>query len=150
MRAVALRETIDADLKRAMLDKDEVARDTLRAIKSELMNREIELGRDVDSAEELAVLKRAVKTRLESAEQYEAGSRKDLAERERAQIAIVERYLPKQLDEAATREAMLAIAKELGLSSKKEMGRLMKEINARFQGQVDGKTASKIAGEILS
>lgn len=138
---MALLEQIDADLKKAMLERDEVTRDTLRMIKSELLT--------LDKPDELAVLSRAVKSRRDSIKSYVEGGRQDLADKEQAEIEVIERYLPKQLSEAEAREAITAIIEELGLSSKKELGRVMKEIKARHPGQVDGRLASSIAGQLL-
>ena len=144
-----VREKIEAGLKKAMLSKDEVARDALRMAKADLLNREVELGRGLEDAEAFVVLQKAVKTRRDSIETYESGGRADAADKERKDIAIIEAYLPKQLDEAETRKVMTAIAAEIGATTKKEMGKLMKELKARHDN-VDGKLAAKIAGEILS
>jgi len=146
---VALEEKLAADLKQAMLAKDDVARDTLRMLKAELMKGAVDLGRALEPAEELAVLKRGVKTRQESIEQYVAGGRGEAAERERKEIAVIERYLPKQLSEAETRELVGKLVTELGLAGKKDFGRLMKELKARYDGEYDGRVASGIAGELL-
>lgn len=138
---MALMEKIDADLKKAMLARDEVTRDTLRMIKSELLT--------LENPDELAVLSRAVKSRRDSIKSYVEGGRQDLADKEQAEIEVIERYLPKQLSEGEAREAIAAIIEELGLSSKKELGKVMKEIKARYPGQVDGKLASSIAAQQL-
>jgi hypothetical protein len=139
---MALLEQINADLKKAMLERDEVTRDTLRMIKSELLT--------LDNPDELAVLSRAVKSRRDSIKSYLDGSRQDLADKEQAEIEVIERYLPKQLDEAEAREAISGIIEELGLSSKKELGQVMKEVKARYPGQIEGRLASTIAGQLLS
>jgi len=138
---MALLEQIDADLKKAMLERDEVTRDTLRMVKSELLT--------LDKPDELAVLSRAVKSRRDSIKSYVEGGRQDLADKEQAEIEVIERYLPKQLSEDEAREAITEIIEELGLSGKKELGRVMKEIKARHPGQVDGRLASSIAGQLL-
>ncbi len=138
---MSLREQIDADLKKAMLARDEVTRDTLRMIKSELLT--------LDEPDELAVLSRAVKSRRDSIKSYVEGGRQDLADKELAEIEVIERYLPKQLSEGEAREAIAAIIEELGLSSKKELGTVMKELKARYPGQVDGKLASSLAAQLL-
>ena len=138
---MALLDKIDADLKKAMLERNEVARETLRMIKSELLT--------LDDPDELAVLSRAVKSRRDSIESYIEGGRQDLADKERAEIAVIERYLPKQLSEQEARDAIAAIIGELGLSSKKELGKVMKEVKARYPGQIDGKVASSIASGLL-
>lgn len=139
---MALLERIDADLKKAMLEKDHVTRDTLRMIKSELLT--------LENPDELAVLSRAVKSRRDSIQSYLEGGRQDLADKEQAEIEVIERYLPKQLSETEAREAITAIIDELGLSSPKELGQVMKALKARHPGQVDGKVASSLARELLS
>jgi hypothetical protein len=138
---MALLEQINADLKKAMLERDEVTRDTLRMVKSELLM--------LDNPDGLAVLSRAVKTRRDSIKSYVEGGRQDLADKEQAEIEVIERYLPKQLSEDETREAIAGIIDELDLSSKKDLGRVMKEVKARYPGQVDGRLASSIAGQLL-
>lgn len=143
-------DRITSDMKEAMKKQDAVARDTLRMLKTDVGRRELELGRALEDSEVMEVLLRAVKTRRESLDQYTQGGRADLAEKEQREIAIIEAYLPKALDEAAARDAVRALAAELGVTAKKDMGRLMKEVAARFKGQIEGKLASKLAGEILS
>jgi uncharacterized protein YqeY len=146
---MALIETIMQDLKDAMRAKDLVARDTLRMLKAQLTEAEMAKGEKLSEDEELQVLGRAVKTRKESAEQYEEGGRQDLADKERAEIAVVQRFLPQPMSEDELREAMKGLAEELGVSDKRGMGQLMSATMERYRGRVDGKTASKIANEIL-
>lgn len=138
---MALLDKIDADLKKAMLARDDVTRETLRMLKSDLLM--------LEDPDELAVLTRAVKSRRDSVESYIQGGRRDLADKELAEIAVIERYLPKQMTEDEARAAIGAIVDELGLSSKKELGKVMKEVKARYRGQIDGKVASSIARELL-
>lgn len=145
---MTLRETIDADLKKAMLEKDEVAKNALRMAKADLILKEVEKGSSLSDEEVVAILQKGVKSRNDSIEQFRAGGREDAAKAEEAEIAILARYLPRSLGETETRAAIEALVAELGLASKKDMGRLMKELKARHEG-VDGRTASKIAGEIL-
>lgn len=147
---MGLRDTIQADLTVAMKAGDDVAKQTLRMLKSEILNKEVALGRPLNADEDMGVLTSAVKMRRDAIAEYEKAGRADLAENERAQIAIVERYLPAQLDEAGARKAIGELAAELGVSSKKEMGKLMKAVMEKYRGQIDGKLASKLAGEILS
>ena len=138
---MALLERIEADLKKAMLARDEVSRETLRLLKSELVM--------TDDPDELAVLMRAVKSRRDSIASYREGGRPDLVAKEEAEIAVIERYLPKQLDEAEAREVVGELVQELGISTKKDLGKLMKEVMARYRGRLDGKLASRIASELL-
>ena len=138
---MALLEQIDADLKKAMLARDNVTRDTLRMLKSELLT--------LEDPDELAVLTRAVKSRKDSIKSYVEGGRQDLADKEQAEIEVIQRYLPKPLTDEEARDAIAAIVSEVGASTKKDLGKVMKEVRARYPGQIDGKLASTIAGELL-
>ena len=140
--AMALLEQIDADLKKAMLARDTVTRDTLRMLKSELLK--------LDDPDDLEVLTRAVKSRRDSIKSYTEGGRQDLAAQEQAEIEVIQRYMPKPLSEDEASEAIAAIVSEIGASTKKDLGKVMKEVRARYPGQIDGKLASTIAGELLS
>lgn len=138
---MSIRDQIDADLKKAMLERDDVTRDTLRMLKSELVTRADE--------DPLIVLTRAVKSRRDSIQSYLEGGRQDLADKEQAEIEVVQRYLPKALSEDEARDAVAAIIEEVGATTKKDLGKVMKEVRVRYPGQIDGKLASKIAGELL-
>ncbi len=149
----ALELQLAEDLKQAMRDKNELARDTLRMLKSELLREQV----NVDDAshkqtevDEMGVVLRAVKTRRESAAEYQKGGRADLAERELAEVAVLEAYLPKALSEDEAKAAIQAIATELGVTEKKQMGQLMGAVRERHRGTIDGKLAAKIAGQLLS
>ena len=146
---MAIANRLLEDLKVAMRDKDVVARDTLRMIRNELSQKELELGRPLEDGDEIAVLARAVKTRQESIAQYEQGGRQDLVDKEKAEVAVIERYLPKAMSEEEAREAVAALVQELGASTKKDMGRVMKALRERYPGQIDGKQASKWVGGAL-
>ena len=147
---MALGPKLTEEIKVAMRSKDVLARDTLRLLKSELGKAEIQKGSELDDGEEIAVLLKAVKTRNESAEQYDQGGRAELAEKERAEIVIIQRFLPKQLTDDEAKEAIEKLAADNGLSEKKQMGQLMKLVKENYAGQIDGKAAAKIAGQILS
>lgn len=138
---MSLLDTINADLKKAMLAKDEISRDTLRMLKSELVS--------LEDPDEVAVLTRAVKSRRDSAQSYREGGREDLADKEEAEIAVIERYLPKPFGPEEAREAVAAIVAELGVTTKRDLGRVMKEVMARHRGKIDGKAASALAAELL-
>jgi hypothetical protein len=137
------------DLKAAMRAGDVTTRETLRSLIAALKNRRIELGRDLDEGEALAVLGKSVKSREDSAAQYDAAKRPELAQTERAEIAVIQRYLPRQLGEDETRELVRAKAAALGVSSKKDLGQVMKAVMAEHRGQVDGKLVQRLAAEIL-
>lgn len=146
----ALKERIESDIKAAMLARDEIRRDTLRMVLSSIKNKRIELGKDLDDAAVLGVLSTAVKSRRDSAEQYEKAGRQELADKELAEIHVIEGYLPKQLGEDETRTIVEGLVQSLGIESKKDIGRLMKAVMAEHKGQVDGKLVQRLAGELLS
>lgn len=145
---MTMRETIDADLKKAMLEKNELVRDTLRGAKAELLLKEVELGRGVTDEEVIEAFRRQIKSRKDSIEQFTAGGRADAAAKEEQEIEVLQRYLPKQMDEAETKAAIAALVAELGLAGKKDFGRLMKELKTRHP-TLDGKLASQLAGPAL-
>lgn len=146
---MSLKQTIEADLKKAMLAKNEIAKDALRLAKSELLLREVELGRELTDEEIMGVLQKSVKSRKDAIEQFRAGGRMDAVAEEEKQLAVLEAYLPQALSEAETRNAIEALVREHSLSSKKDMGRLMKLLKEQHSN-VDGRLASKLAGEVLS
>lgn len=146
---MSLRERIDQDLKRAMLDKNEAARDALRLLKSDLLLQEVALGRSLEDAEVTAALQKSVKQRKDAIDQFRAAGRADAVEAEERQLEVILAYLPKALSEADTRAAIEAICAELGLTTKKDLGTLMKTLKARHP-TVDAKLASQIAGSLLS
>jgi uncharacterized protein YqeY len=146
---MSLRERIDQDLKKAMLAKNEMARDALRVIKSELLLKEVELGRPIEDAEAVALLQKGVKQRKDAIEQFRQGGRLDLVEAEEQQLAVIASYLPQAMGEPETRAAIEGIVKELGLTTKKDLGALMKTLKARHP-TADPKLASQIAGQLLA
>jgi uncharacterized protein len=134
-------EQITSDMKDAMRAGDALRRDTLRMLRAQML--------EPDAPDALTVLKRAVKTRSESAAQYVEAGRDDLAAQERAEIAVIEVYLPKTMSEEEAREVIAAIAAAEGLESKRDMGKLMQAVMAKHRDAIDGKLASKLASEIL-
>ena len=141
---------IQSDLKSAMLARNELVRDTLRMVMSEMKNRRIELGRELDESEQEAVLQRCVKTRRDSLEQYRKAERDDLADKEQAEIGIIEVYLPELMSEDDVRAAVKAAVEATGATSKKEMGAVMKALMAEHQGRIEGKVAQRFVLELLS
>jgi uncharacterized protein len=137
-----LLERVSEDVKQAMRAGDTLTRDTLRMLKSELTR--------PDAPDAMSVLVKAVKSRAESADEYERGGRPELAAKERAEIAILERYLPARMSDDEALAAVRSIAAEIGASEKKDLGRLIKEIMARHKGVIDGKLASALAAKVLA
>ena len=128
-------------------DKRRVA--TLRLLLSALKNEKIQAQRELTGEEVESVLRRAVKQRRDSIEQYARGGRQDLVDAETAELAILEEYLPKGLTEAETEAELRAIIQEKGFTSAKDVGLAMKEVMARHRGRLDGKKAQEIARRLL-
>lgn len=147
---MSLAERLQSDLTTAMKSGDALRRDTLRMALSALKNRRIELGRDLEDADVLGVLASGVKSRTDSARQYAEAGRPELAEKERAEIAVLEGYLPRKLDEAETARVVEAKIAELGVTTKADLGRLMKAVMAEHKGAVDGKLVQRLAAERLA
>ncbi len=136
-------ERIQSDLTAAMKEKDELRLSVLRMMKSALKNKEIEKVRPLDDLESLQVLQTMVKQRRESIEQFTKGGRKDLAEKEAKEIAIIEKYLPAAPSDAEVHQAIEAAIAEAGADSLKQMGAVIKAARARLEGKsVDGKVLS--------
>src|SRR6185503_4543197 len=115
---MSAKQRIEADIKDAMRAGDQLTRDTLRMVLSAMKYQRIEAQAELDEKAELAVLQTCVKTRKDSVEQYEKAGRADLASKERREIEIIQRYLPRQMGEAETRALVVKTVAELGISSK--------------------------------
>jgi uncharacterized protein len=136
-------EKIQADLTAAMKEKDELRLSVLRMMKAALKNKEIEKMHALTDLESLQVLQTLVKQRRESVEQFTRGGRKDLAEKESKEIAIIEQYLPAAPTDAEILQAIEAAIAEEGADSLKQMGAVIKAARARLEGKaVDGKVLS--------
>ncbi|HEX6974244.1 MAG TPA: GatB/YqeY domain-containing protein [Vicinamibacterales bacterium] len=148
---MTLKERISADMTDAMRAKDQARLAPLRMAKAALMNREVEKGRDLDEAESQQVIASLIKQRRDSIEQFRGGGRADLADKEAAEITVLEAYVPPSLDAAAIEAAVAEAVRETGASSAKDMGRVMKAVMARLAGQtVDGKTVSEMVKRKLA
>jgi uncharacterized protein YqeY len=140
---------IEQDLKTAMKSGDKRRVSTLRFLLSALKNEKIQAQRDLTGEEVEAALRRSVKQRKDSIEQYGRGGRQDLVDAETEELAILEGYLPKGLSEAEVEAALKDVIAEKGLSAQKDVGLAMKELMARHKGRVDGKQAQEIARRLL-
>jgi uncharacterized protein YqeY len=138
-----LKERIDADLKDAMRAKDEIKVSTLRHMKSTIKYKEVEPGASLlDDAQILGVLTTMVKQRRESVEQFRAGKREDLAEKEEKEIAVLQLYMPQQLSAAELTAEVAAAIAEAKATSAKDMGAVMKVASPRLKGKAEGKAIS--------
>jgi hypothetical protein len=137
---------IQEDIKSAMKAKDTVALDALRALKTALTHAAIEkggLGTELDSPECLAVVRKQVKQRQDSIEQFAAHNRPELAAKERAEIAVLERYLPAALTADELAAIISAAIAETGATSRADLGKVIKAVQAKADGRADGKTISQ-------
>ena len=124
---------------------DPVRLSALRMLKAALMNREVERGRALDASESQQVVASLVKQRRDSIDQFTKGGRQDLADKESAEIRVLETYLPPAVDPAVIDRAVIDAIAETGATSAKDMGRVMKAAMARLAGQsVDGKTVNEL------
>jgi uncharacterized protein len=139
----SLLETITTEIGEAMRRKDQASLAPLRMLKAALMNKEVEKTRALDERESLQVVSALVKQRRDSAEQFAAAGRQELADRELAEIKFLERYLPAAADETAIAAAIEAAVAETGAAGAKDMGKVMKAVMARLAGaSVDGRAVS--------
>ncbi len=145
-----LRERISAAMKEAMKAKDSGRLSTLRLVNAAIKDRDIaarsdEASEGVSDAEILAILSKMIKQREDSATAYEEAGRLELAEQERAEIAVIEDFLPRQLDAVETEAAIKAAMKKVGANSIRDMGKVMAELKATHPGQMDfGKVGADV------
>ena len=149
---MSLEEKVMADLKTAMLAKDEKSLRSLRAIKAALINLKTSegFGGQVKEEDEIKLLQKLVKQRKESLEIYEKQQRSDLAEKEKEEIDVIEKFLPKQMSHEELKEVIAGIVKQTGASSQADMGKVMGMANKQLAGKADGKTIAAIVKEILA
>jgi uncharacterized protein YqeY len=148
---LALVEQVSASIADAMKKHDAVRLSTLRMLKAALMNREIERGHTLDDGESLQVVASLVKQRRDSIEQFTQGGRPELADKEQAEIHILETYLPAAAEPAAVEQAVADAIQETGAASPKDMGRVMKAVMTRLAGQtIDGKAVNELVRRKLA
>ena len=142
---MSLSDQIMSDLKDAMRAKDSTSLAVLRSLKTALTNLTIEkhgAGGELDSSTEIGVVRTAIKQRNDSVEQFEKAGRQDLADNEKAEIAILNKYLPATLSEEEITQLINDAVTEAGATSRKEMGQVMKILQEKSAGRVDNKTLS--------
>lgn len=139
------------DIKDAMRSKDSLKLNTLRFLQSAIKNREIELRPNpLNDEESMSVIKKLVKQRKESIEQYKAGNRQDLVDQESAELKILETYLPAQMSKEQVEKLVAEAIASTGAKSVKEMGAVMKEVLAKSGGAADNKLVSELVRAKLS
>jgi uncharacterized protein YqeY len=149
---MSLEQKVMAELKTAMLSKNEGALRGLRAIKAAIIVAKTAEGAhgELKEADETKLLQKLVKQRKDSLEIYQKQNRPDLAVKEEEEIGIIEKFLPQQLGEAELRAALLAIISETGASSPADMGKVMGVASKQLAGQADGKTIGALVKELLA
>lgn len=148
---MSLLDQVTREIGDAMRRKDQVSLGPLRMLKAALMNKEVEKSRVLDEAESLQVVNALVKQRRDAAEQFRAGGRTDLADKEQAEIVFLERYLPPPVDPNVIAAAVDAAVLETGASGPKDMGKVMKAVMARLAGTgVDGRAVNEAVKKKLS
>jgi uncharacterized protein YqeY len=150
---MSLIEQIQKDITAAMKAREEQRLSTLRMVKTALKNREIEKMAPLDDKESQQVLSTLIKQRKESVEQFLKGGRKEMADKEAAEIALIETYLPKAAGEEQIVAGVKAVIAEMGSPTMKDMGTVMKSVMARFSGagmRVDGKVVSEAVKKELA
>ena len=148
---MSLELTINEAIKTAMREKDKVALDSLRAVKSQILLLKTEAkGADVSAEQEIAILQRMIKQRKDSYEQFVAQNRTDLAEVEMAQMKVIEQFLPAQLSAEELEAEIKKIIAEVGAESLKDLGKVMGTASKALAGKSDGKSISEMVKKLLS
>lgn len=150
---MSLSEQIQKDIVEAMRSRDELRLSTLRMVKSALKNKEIDKRAPLDDKEAQQILSTLIKQRKDSIEQFQKGGRQELADKEAAEILIIEAYLPKALGEEEITAAVKATIAEMSSPAMKDMGAVMKNSMAKLQAsgaRVDGKVVSEVVKKLLA
>ncbi|ODS82875.1 MAG: glutamyl-tRNA amidotransferase [Cytophagaceae bacterium SCN 52-12] len=149
---MSLKSQVEGGIKDAMRAKDQDTLRALRAIKSLILLEETKGGQagELSAEDELRLLTKAAKQRKESIEVFRAQGREDLAEKEEAELAVVERFLPKQLSEEEVKTRLMDIIARVGATSAGDLGKVMGVATKELAGQADGKTISALAKSLLS
>lgn len=146
---MSLLTTLNDDIKTAMKSKDKETLSVLRMLKAAIQNEQIKANRDLNGEEELTVLSREMKQRRDSLTEFEKAERDDLASKVKIEIAIVEKYMPKQLSEEEIQQIVQTAIDQTGASSPKEFGKVMGAVMPKVKGKADGNQVNAIVKELL-
>jgi uncharacterized protein YqeY len=149
---MSLEQQVMAEMKEAMKSKNEANLRGLRAIKAEIIKAKTEpgAGGEVSAEKEMSLLQKMMKQRKDSLEIYQQQNRADLAQKEQEEIAVIEKFLPKQLSPQELKEELQLVIAETGASSPADMGKVMGTANKKLAGRADGKTISLMVKELLA
>ncbi|MFC6296007.1 GatB/YqeY domain-containing protein [Lactiplantibacillus daoliensis] len=147
---MSLTETLNGDLKAAMKARDKQSLSVLRMLKSALMNEKINAGHDLTADEEVSVISRELKQRRESLSEFEKADRQDLVDGVKAEIALVEKYMPKQLSDDEVKQIVAATIQQVGATGKGDFGKVMGAVMPKLKGQADGKLINQTVKSLLN
>ena len=147
---MGLKEQLNSDMKEAMKARQVERLSTIRQLRSAIKNKEIDLKLELDDDAVIAVIGTQVKQRREAAQMFRDNDRSELADKEEAELAVLQGYLPAQLGEAEVRQIVAEVIAETGAASLKEMGKVMPQVMARTRGAADGKLVNQLVREQLS
>jgi uncharacterized protein YqeY len=144
-----LTEQVRADLTESMKARTAERTSTLRMLQAAIKNEQINAGHELSDEEAMTVIRKSVKQRQDSIEQFTKGNRPELAAKEKAEIVILQAYMPPELSDSELESGLREIIASTGAQSKKDMGKVMKEATARFKGRADGRKIQEIVGRLL-
>jgi uncharacterized protein YqeY len=144
-----LTEQIRADLTESMKARTAERTSTLRMLQAALKNEQINVGHELSDEEAMAIIRKAVKQRLDSIDQYTKGNRPELAAKENVEMEILKTYLPAELSDVELESGLREIISSTGAQSKKDLGKVMKEATARYKGRAEGKKIQEIVSRLL-
>ena len=144
-----LTEKIRADMTAAMKAQEKDRLSTIRMLQSAMKNEQINAGHELSDEEAMTVIRKAVKQRQDSIEQYTNAGRTELADKERAEMELLKTYLPAELSEEELEAGLREIVASTGAQSKKDLGKVMKEASARYKGRADGKKIQEVVSRLL-
>jgi len=147
---MSLIETLSADMKTAMKAKDKQTLGVVRMLKSALSNEQIKLGADLTEEQEIAVVSREMKQRVEELEGNQAAGRDDLAEEVQGQMDVLKRYLPEQLSDEEVEAIVVETIAQVGASDKSDLGKVMGALMPKVKGKADGKLVNRLVMEKLA
>lgn len=147
---MALKNQLQADLMESMKAHDEVKTSVLRMVKAAIMKFEVSGDRkEATDADILNIINKEIKSRKDSVEQFTGGNRMDLADKEAAEIKVLEAYMPPQMSEDEVKQVVLEVMNETGATSKADIGKVMGPVMAKVKGLADGGMVNKIVGSLL-
>jgi hypothetical protein len=150
MGEASLKQKLSDDLKQAMRSGDVVKRSVLRLLLSDIHNTEIARQKELDDGDILGVIGKEVKQRRESIEAFKQGGRQDLVDKETAELAILETYMPEQMSREQIVEAARKVIAELGAAGPGDKGKVMPKLIAQLKGKAEGREINEVVGELLS